>query len=147
MRLTLKCVPSSRFICHIHDYTESINQQWNVSKIAVSKLQVGSSGIWPRTSRTQSENHTPRPTSHWIEEITWPRRDMNTQPSDLESESSLHFMFLSTLSCGFGHRFSSTSSMAWRRGTCLWGAYWKPSTSMWRKTPQSGYSKERGVWG
>ncbi len=22
---------SSRFICHIHDYTESINQQWNVS--------------------------------------------------------------------------------------------------------------------
>ncbi len=23
---------SSRFICHIHDYTESINQQWNVSQ-------------------------------------------------------------------------------------------------------------------
>ncbi len=24
---------SSRFICHIHDYTESINQQWNVSQV------------------------------------------------------------------------------------------------------------------
>ncbi len=22
-----------RFICHIHDYTESINQQWNVSQV------------------------------------------------------------------------------------------------------------------
>ncbi len=39
------------------------------------------------------------------------------------------------------------SSIAWRRGTCLWGAYCEPSTSMWRKTFWSGYSKERGVSG
>ncbi len=39
------------------------------------------------------------------------------------------------------------SSMAWRRRTCLWGAYCEPSTSMWRKTPQWGYSQERRVWG
>ncbi len=45
------------------------------------------------------------------------------------------------------HWTSQASSMAWRRGTCLWGAYWKPSTSMWRKPLQSGYSKESWVWG
>ncbi len=83
-------------------------------------------------------------------------------------------MCLSTLSCGFGHRFSSTSSwmcslakdllvwqiQAWHwspvmsciiygleKSDCLWGADWKPSTSTWSNTPQSGHSKERGVWG
>ena len=42
----------------------------------------GPGGFEPPTSRTQSENHTPRPLA-----LLWAWRDLNPQPSGLESDA------------------------------------------------------------
>ncbi len=142
------------FICHIHNYTQ-YKQQWNVfSTFALYKY----THTWSSGQPTLR-----RPGSSWgfsallkgltsvVDNSCW-SRDSNPQPRvtsltlyPLEPRLPPNILLVWQIQAC--HWTLQASSMAWRSGTCLRGAYWKTSTSMWRKTLQSDYSRERGVWG
>ena len=59
---------------------------WDRRKWPKKKNRRGCTGIEPVTSRTQSENHTTRPTAHSIA-AKHARRDSNPQPPDSKSDA------------------------------------------------------------
>ncbi len=128
------------FICHIHNYTE-YKLQWNVfstfnpSKCTHTLGAVGSQSCGAR--------------EHWgfgdllkgltsvVDNSCW-SWDSNPQPRvtsltlyPLEPRLPPNILLVWQIQAC--HWTLQASSMAWRSGTCLWGAYWKTSTSMWRK--------------